>query len=243
MLAVAFLAVAGMSSAFAGNDKFIGPNSFRDSYSGYESSRGNCYIRGDVGYAFSEHVAADQSKNAPTHNEDFENGYFLEGGYGCSFTRRLRAEVVFGYQIEKDFTGTQAATPLTNIVSTSVTSHTLMANFYLDLGNYRRLKPYIGAGIGMAYNVMDDVGPGTNNGLYIDGGEDLAFAWSVMAGVGYQLTPKTMLDVGYRYLDVGSVSSGTAVSNSTLGVAHNITQMGSHQIKAGFRYQLGGGGY
>lgn len=237
ILAAALVAVIGVTSAFAG-DKFLGPSSFRDTYSGYEGSRGNCYVRGDVGYAFSEYVQADQGKNAPTNNEEFENGYFMEGGYGCSFTQRLRAEIVYGYQAEKDFTGTQG----TSIVRTAVTSHTLMANFYLDLGNFRRIKPYIGAGVGIAYNVMDEVGPNCC-GVYLDGGEDLSLAWSVMAGFGYQLTPRTMLDIGYRYLDVGSVSSGRVDSTNNPNTAHNFTEMGSHQIKAGFRYQLGGGGY
>ncbi len=59
-------------------------------------------------------------------------------------------------------------------------------------------------------------------------------AWALMAGVGFQLSPSATLDVNYRYLNSGEV---TTVLNPLLGLKvkqNNVSQ----QIRVGIRYML-----
>jgi opacity protein-like surface antigen len=60
------------------------------------------------------------------------------------------------------------------------------------------------------------------------------FAWALAAGLGYQLNPSTTLDIGYRYLNGGSVN--TLINPQTgLTIKQNNT---SQQFRIGIRYVL-----
>jgi opacity protein-like surface antigen len=77
------------------------------------------------------------------------------------------------------------------------------------------VTPYVGAGVGAAYNVLADEGRWN-------------FAWAAMAGAAYHLSPNLSFDFGYRYADLGR---GIALDNSLLDV-------NAHEFKVGFRYKL-----
>lgn len=228
-LAAILVAFAASNTAQAGGDlAFIEEP---------EPQSSGCYLRSDVGVAFGTTAEAEYRVGSSTDvaDEDFDTGYFFESGYGCSFTRRLRAELVAGYNAEREFTG-DGLNPGIDI--SGVSHYTLMANFYWDLGKFRRFRPYIGAGVGFSYNIMDEwYQQGTTSRA--PGDEDLAFAWSLMAGFGYQLTPRTTFDLGYRYMNFGDVSSERVDSTNSPNPPFYINDMGTHQIKAGLRYQLG----
>jgi opacity protein-like surface antigen len=125
---------------------------------------------------------------------------------------------------------------------TSVKSYTLMLNGYKDLGNYGGFTPYLGAGVGVAYHIMDEVYFTDNPNLSnrIEGNRDMAFAWSLMAGVGYQLSHSTVLDVGYRYIDMGSIDSGRVDSAGFVNPKVQLDDIDAHEIKVGLRYHFGG---
>jgi opacity protein-like surface antigen len=60
------------------------------------------------------------------------------------------------------------------------------------------------------------------------------FAWALAAGFGLQLNPSTTLDIGYRYLNGGTVN--TLINPQTgLTIKQNNT---SHQLRVGIRYVL-----
>ncbi len=158
-------------------------------------------------------------------NVSIENTWLAEGGIGCgSGSRGFRAELMFGYRGDRKIDGEPAFYRGTLIgqptgtdlpdgedpLHTSVQSYTLMANFYKDLGNFNRFVPYVGAGVGVAYHTVDDVDFTENPNLIhqIRGEETLSFAWSLMAGVGYQISERAILDLGYRYINMGDAKSG-----------------------------------
>ncbi len=61
-----------------------------------------------------------------------------------------------------------------------------------------------------------------------------SFAWALMAGFSYQLTPSVLIDVGYRYLNGGVT---TTLVNSETGTSlkqHNVSQ----QVRIGVRYLI-----
>jgi opacity protein-like surface antigen len=68
----------------------------------------------------------------------------------------------------------------------------------------------------------------------LPGDDKVSFAWALMAGFGYQLTDRAILDVGYRYIDMGS-----AQSSNVGGTRLEVDDMRAHEIKIGLRYHLG----
>ncbi len=233
--------------------------SIKDGYAApMMAAAGNCYIRGDAGYSFS----GDPDVTWPVTNAangnlitdevialNMENTWLIEGGAGCgSGSRGFRGEVMLGYHGDRKYDGEPGLwnpvgpLPLNDPLHTNITSYTLMVNGYKDLGNFGGFTPYVGAGIGIAYNIVDDVYFTENPALtnQIHGDKDIAFAWSLMAGVGYQLSHSTVLDVGYRYLDMGKATSERSDTAGYINPRVNIDDLDAHEIKVGLRYHFGG---
>jgi opacity protein-like surface antigen len=186
------------------------------------------------------------------------NGGFGEVGIGCgSGSRGIRAEVMLGYHGSRSITGKpgdfrifedRVAGPvvsenLNDPLHTSLKSYTLMLNAYKDLGNYGGITPYVGAGIGLAYNRIGETTftETTTRHNTILGHDDLALAWSLMAGIGYQLSDRAVLDVGYRYLDLGKATSDSVDNTRAYNPRIRFDDLAAHEIKVGIRYHFGQG--
>jgi opacity protein-like surface antigen len=190
------------------------------------------------------------------------NGGFGEVGIGCgSGSRGIRAEVMLGYHGSKSISGkpgdfrifenvTTVTGPTTTLMDnvgdplhTTLKSYTMMLNAYKDLGNFGGITPYVGAGIGLAYNRIGETTftETTTRHNTILGHDDLAFAWSLMAGVGYQLSDRAVLDVGYRYLDLGKATSDSVDNTRAYNPRIRFDDLASHEIKVGIRYHFGQG--
>lgn len=76
-----------------------------------------------------------------------------------------------------------------------------LANGYLDFGLSRIVQPYLTAGIG--FGVVDFDRHGVTTPIMDDSA--FGFAWQGGAGVGIHLGPGSILDIGYRYLQVPTV--------------------------------------
>ncbi len=61
-----------------------------------------------------------------------------------------------------------------------------------------------------------------------------SMAWALAAGVGYKITPSMTLDIGYRYLNSGTVNT---LLNPQTGATIRQTNA-SHQIRVGVLYYL-----
>ena len=192
-------------------------------------------------------------------NATMENTWFGEGGLGCGWggSRGVRLEAVLGMHGSRaisgepgNFTVTPASPGVpwagggnVDPLHTSVRSYTLMVNGYKDFGNFGGFVPYLGAGIGAAYHQLDDVyftgNPNLTNAIH--GNNDLAFAWSLMAGVGYQISDRAIVDVGYRYIDMGKIASQRSDSGGFVNPAVHFDDLTAHEFKVGLRYSFGGG--
>ena len=193
-------------------------------------------------------------------NVSMENTWLAEAGIGCgSGSRGFRSEIMLGYRGDRKIDGEPGVydpgptpgdptgvvpppNPYDDPLHTSIQTYTLMLNVYHDFGNFNRFVPYLGAGIGLAVHDVDEVYFTGNPALTnrIEGNRDVSFAWSVMAGVGYQISDRTILDVGYRYIDMGSVKSGRVDSAGFVNPAVDIDDIAAHEIKVGLRYHFGG---
>lgn len=255
LVAISALAPTGAVAADLG-DGWRG-GSVKDGYVPTATHRtaGPCYLRGDVGYSVSTN--ADISWYSATTDADEVTGvssgnkWMGEVGIGCgSGSRGWRGEVMFGYRGKFHSEGEPqlwipdplVPVPTNDPIHVSISSYTAMANLYYDFGNFRGFSPYVGAGIGGAYNVMDGV-YFTENPLLVNtiaGDDKLAFAWQVMAGVGYQVSERVVLDFGYRYVDLGTAQSGRVDNAGFVNPRVEVDDLTAHEFKVGLRFHLGG---
>ena len=140
-------------------------------------------------------------------------------------------------------------------------SSIILANAYADLGTWYGITPYIGGGIGAvrhsmsgftdsgyAWNGSDFSGPnGFPNGALtpvanspIQDKTKINLAWALMAGLSYSITPNLKLDLGYRYMNLGDVTSGQI--NCLCGQIHEgfkVKSLTSNEFKIGMRWLFG----
>jgi opacity protein-like surface antigen len=107
------------------------------------------------------------------------------------------------------------------------------------MGTWWGFTPYVGAGVGATRLHSADY---SDNGLFqpnpnaLTQGQSTNFSWAGMAGVAFQITPQWMVDVGYRYLELGKVSntSGTGVPVDFANFRNITTQ----QVRVGIRFLI-----
>lgn len=161
----------------------------------------NWYLRGDFNYRMPNVRSADGP----------EDSAVLGLGVGYQFNNWLRGDVTLDYQFASRF----AAGDNPIVAGSKMWSSATFANGYVDIGTWWGVTPYVGAGIGAAYNNLG-------------GFSNWNFAWAGMAGAAYHLSPNLSIDLGYRYADLGTVQ---ALDGSRLDFT-------VHEFRVGFRYKL-----
>jgi opacity protein-like surface antigen len=241
------------------------PTAHADGYQwGHHAARGPagpCYFRADLGYSLSrtpdvKWPVTDPDPASPTFgnlitervtNVAIDNTWLGEVGLGCGMgSRGLRGELMLGYHGSRKIDGEPgpwflAPPPEADPLHTSIKTYTLMTNVYYDFGKFASITPYVGAGVGFAYNTMDEVYFTGNPALVnrIEGNSKLSLAWSLMAGIGWQVSDRAILDFGYRYIDMGSARSGRVDSAGFVNPAVRIDNIAAHEFKIGLRYHFG----
>lgn len=136
-------------------------------------------------------------------------------------------------------------------VQARMTNTQALFNVYADLGTWYGLTPYIGGGIGFnvnyqryqrnwyfnngnAYSGTSWVDPWTG-GTYSNywdtklSSSAIQFAWAVMGGASYNVTPHLAVDVGLRYTNLGTVYTTTAFGSTK-------QTLSATDARLGFRY-------
>jgi opacity protein-like surface antigen len=139
-------------------------------------------------------------------------------------------------------------------------SSLFLANGYADLGTWYGLTPYIGAGVGVVRHQMSGftdsgfawVGNALNANGFPNGplspvvNSPIAnttktnFAWALMAGLSYSVTPNLKLDIGYRYMNLGNVTSGVinCLCNQVFA-GFKVKELTSNEFRIGMRWMFG----
>jgi opacity protein-like surface antigen len=188
------------------------------------------YLRGDAGW-YSGVIGGAQGVPGfadPTNNK-LGTGITAGGGAGIK-TRWLRTDFTIDYASPAKYNGTIAAP---DDVTAKIQSLTFLFNGYIDLGTWYRITPYIGAGAGPA---LVRVGSYQNSAPPFAGSPSHSqwnFAYAGMAGIGWAITPNTMIDVGYRYLNVGNVNSPSDANGSM-----TFKSVGAHEVRVGLRWSF-----
>lgn len=221
---------------------------------------GGWYLRGDIGMSNTRGTLF-----APAYNDastlsyrqldhEFTGGIFYGLGVGYQFNNWFRFDVTGEYRSKTHFGGTDFAviTGLGNIgdlYSAKYSSVVGMINAYADLGTWWCITPFIGVGVGGAYNTVSgfsDVGTiptgfgVVGSALYqAQTAHKLDLAWALHAGLGYKVTNNVTVELAYRYLDMGTAVTGTGASFDGFvrnGRPFQFNDLTSHDVKVGLRW-------
>ncbi len=208
------------------------------------------YVRGDVGGAFSTQTTfTDVTSDAtPLLGSGVQisggsgNSVIFGAGIGYKLTPLLRTDLTLSYLPLFQFKGTGNLGPGTTETA-DVRSFVGLLNGYLDLnglapGLFGGFQPYLQAGVGLARN---DMGP-TNlsiagAGATVSRTTHTNVVWGAGAGVAYAVAPNVLLDLAYKYLDLGEMRTGTTVSalGATALVGATKANLEAHTVTLGVR--------
>jgi opacity protein-like surface antigen len=193
-------------------------------------STGGWYLRGDIGYRIATIDQAVSTTGFPSpRDNDFSNGLTATFGAGIK-TSWLRTDLTLDYISATEYTGRYAVPGDT---TAKVQAITALFNGYFDLGTWYRLTPYVGAGGGVGYVSLTDF-RSTNAPPFVNGDNDQwKFVWAGMAGVGWAVAPNLTLDLGYRYLSLGNLRSGSDAAGSM-----TLRNVAGHEVRVGLRWSF-----
>ncbi|WP_269931423.1 outer membrane protein [Aminobacter sp. HY435] len=185
------------------------------------------YLRGDVGYNINKSPYNFTLLGVETRNTSITGSI----GAGYHFTDYFRGELNLGFLSNDRYDATFG----TETLSLENNVWNGMANAYVDLGTIAGFTPYVGAGIGLIYSshTVKDTDPAAVPPLdFYAHDTQYKMAYSVGAGVAYQVAQNTSIDVGYQYLTSPDLEY---VDVNTLTVKKGVDY---HQVKVGLRYDL-----
>lgn len=186
---------------------------------------------------------------------DFGSFPVFELAAGAQPLNWLRTDLSLAYRPDMDYQG-QANfinTPGKQPVTANAESWTVMANLFLEMAELAHLdlgvfKPYLGGGIGLSHNHIDRMTyrfPGlTRHRISITpSGSRTDFAYMVTAGTGIQVSERVILDISYRYSDLGRMETdrGNMYMDSLpsgIEIGPSSAPLRSHGFLLGLRFLL-----
>ncbi|EKO3588259.1 porin family protein [Vibrio metschnikovii] len=137
--------------------------------------------------------------------DDKSRFYDFSLALGKRYSNHWRTEAEYSFKKTSEYTsGSSVFT--TSFNHHKVQSERLMFNMYRDFKLKDRISAYGMIGFGLA-KVKSSGWQGNENRQY-EQNTDTNIAYSLGAGVSYQLVENVSFDLGYRYVDLGEVESG-----------------------------------
>jgi opacity protein-like surface antigen len=274
------LALAGIAAASCGwaNAADLPPAPSLLAPEPAEAQFGGWYLRGDIGVGVNSTepqlqtapnlVAAAQTFSDTTLSPfgmiDFGAGYQFDTWFRVDATLEYRA----GARLESGYALTDPASPTFGgpgqyggFDRADVASFVGLINGYTNLGAWYGLSPFLGVGVGFADNKVSgftdqdlgyaDYSPLGPSGGHFANGSGTSFAWALMAGVDIDISPNLKLELGYRYPNYGSITTGGSnclaggngsTANCSGGVASTIAsrnRLASNEFRLGLIYLIG----
>jgi OmpA-OmpF porin, OOP family len=164
------------------------------------------YVRADAGASFQGQVNGTPKAKADT-------GWTGDIAVGRQFNSNFRAEgqIVYSDSDRKSVDG-------------KIKLLAGLANAYYDFDTGTKLRPFIGAGVGLGQVKLD-------GGSAIED-DDTGFAYQLQTGIAYPITDRIFAQVGYRYLGVADVKLGSG-AQSFSGDYHD------QAVTVGLTYKFG----
>ena len=207
------------------------------------------YLRGDIGGAsYLRSSAEGLLPNGGTRSferERFSDSLTIGGGGGYRFNEWFRADVTAEWRSPNSFRATNSGSNYVNGFSSekvSLSTSAYMLNGYVDLGTWSSITPYLGAGIGISNKSLSKWRTQVTcfTALCSPSGPDYSLpnttktdlAWALMAGVGIGVADGVVLDIGYRFIDLGRMKT----HRDSYGVAAKMDDVQAHEVRIGLRY-------
>ncbi|MDK1375209.1 MULTISPECIES: porin family protein [unclassified Sinorhizobium] len=217
---------------------------------------GGWYLRGHLGMSnqrlgsMNHELMDDVAVHDFLDDGSFDSAPLAGGGIGYQFNDWLRLDGIVEYRGKADFTALDrydgdgdGIWDGTNDYDGAKSEWLLMANAYVDIGDWYGVKPYVGAGIGASRNTFSgfrDINVPTVGVAYADEDSTWNFAWALHAGVAYQATERLAIDFGYSYVNLGDAKTDNIRSydDTVNNAPMHFDDITSHDFKLGMRYAL-----
>ena len=272
-VAATALAVATLASAQAA-DLLPPPPALDGPLRGSIVADSGFYVRGDVGVGLnttakgSSTITNSGAPYAPPHlsydETTISDGVILGGGFGYRFNNFFRADITGEYhgggtwRSRESYDDTPGANTscvgqadvnaaparCSDLYKASIDHGLFLANGYVDLWSFGSVTPYLGVGLGTAYNrigrISDTAGTSATSVEYSNAVSRWNFAWALMAGASVNIARGLDLDLSYRYVDMGKMDGGTTYCTGTCGLSEiQHYKFASHDFRVGLRYAFG----
>lgn len=230
------------------------------------------YVRGDVGigrFGFSGVSQDDVIANGGSFiSQSLSDTVYVGAGLGWQVNSRFRFDLTGEYRatarlkamdnLTASLTGPDGTLQSNTVYDGNLASYVGLLNGYWDLFNWRGFTPYVGAGVGFAHHKMSgfttsssatftDAATGAQTVQLSPGvaqaNSQTNFAWALMAGTSYDLSPNGKLDLGYRYINLGSgITATTGIIDcvcGSVGGPLKVSDLSAHEFRVGVRWMLG----
>ena len=116
-----------------------------------------------------------------------------------------------------------------------------LANVYYDFDTRTRFTPYVGIGLGVAFDLhqrrhADELHLHRHHRRR---GDAWSAAGALMAGFSVALRERFALDAGYRFLHISEAHTGAIVGSSAdAGSTIRLEGLNAHEFRVGLRYDI-----
>jgi opacity protein-like surface antigen len=234
---------------------------------------GGWYLRGDVGVGMQRFKSFDftQTNSATAgpwpatwsiDQKDIKDTFMVGFGVGYAWNNWARFDFTGEYRADVKFKAIGSYVNFPNPTLGRASDFydgdhraaVLLANFYVDLGTWWCITPFIGVGAGGAYHTtaaLSDIGINTNGlgasawGYAQNSASNWSFAWAAHAGLAYNVNERFKVEFSYRYLNMGNAKTAEVICGATgCGTGggprayYTLTGMDSHDLRIGLRWML-----
>ncbi len=213
----------------------------------------NWYLRGDLGYKW--YAAPNASYPVPGYgdmkDESLSNTGAVGLGFGYRFNKYFRSDFTLDYEWPSHFKGmlhcpepcTGQPGPEYSKQYADISAWSGLLNVYFDLDlsgqGLSGFIPYLGGGVGVSTLTTTKVhyaNPNGTTGTW-KGEKTTNLAWALTAGVAIPMSKNWLVDLNYRYVNLGNAQSGK--TQASLGDKHiKYDDITASEARVGFRYLL-----
>ncbi len=207
---------------------------------------GGWYLRGFIGVGMNGKPELEYLQNPANAGNGFvfqsnsiSNSTFIGGGVGYEWNNWLRLDATAEYRGKARVYAFGSYPPAgLDTYEGYLKSWVFLANAFVDLGTWDCFTPFVGAGVGTAYNNLQDFTDVNPNGGFGFGHNPTHwdFAWALYAGVSYNVTKNFKVDLTYRYLNYGSITDTVNCNGGCNPNSFKFDKLYSQDIMLGLRW-------
>ena len=216
-----------------------------------EQPAGAWYLRGDIGVGMMTNADLEYIQN-PLNHSNFAIQHaaigdttFFMAGIGYEWNNWLRFDVTAEYRNRAPFnafgTYTFGGGTFGDAYQGFLKSAVFLGNAYIDLGTWNCLTPFVGVGVGGAWNQfadLTDTGIGTSGTGIGRNTTHFDFAWALHAGLAYNVTQNFTVEFAYRYLNFGSVTDTIDCAGGCNPDSYKLKNLSSNDFMLGMRWRF-----